>query len=93
VLSAGQHDDARKLKRENDELGVKLVRLREALDTSERRRQTLEIVLTARLNRIGELNDRLERARAQNRQLDEENDRLAEMVRLAPPANAAMPAK
>jgi hypothetical protein len=56
-----------------------LLRTREALALSERRRETLEIVLTARLNRIGELNDRLERARAHNRQLDEENDRLAEM--------------
>jgi hypothetical protein len=81
----------KQLKQTNDRLSAALIRTREALEISERRRTGLEIALTARLNRISELNDRLERARAQNRALDEENDRLVEMVKLAP-ADTAMPA-
>ena len=81
----------KQLKQANDRLSAALIRTREALEISERRRTGLEIALTARLNRISELNDRLERARAQNRALDEENDRLVEMVKLAP-ADTAMPA-
>jgi hypothetical protein len=84
--------DARKLERKNHELAVRLLRVREALEISERRRTGLEIVLTARLNRISELNDRLERVRAQNRALDGECERLAEMIRLTPAANAVTPA-
>ena len=81
----------KQLKQTNDRLSAALIRTREALEISERRRTGLEIALTARLNRISELNDRLERAPAQNRALDEENDRLVEMVKLAP-ADTAMPA-
>jgi hypothetical protein len=81
--------DALKLKRKKDELALRLLRTQEQLQISERRRTGLEMILTARLNRISELNDRLERVRAQNRALDEECERLAEMVRFAPQLDAA----
>jgi hypothetical protein len=68
--------NAKQLKKQNDELTIKLIRAREALETSERRRSTLEIVLHARLNRITELNGRIDALREQNR-------------RLTPPPNAA----
>jgi hypothetical protein len=64
--------DARKLKRQADELASKLLRAREALAISERRRETLEIVLTARLNRISELNGKIDSLRRQNQKLDAE---------------------
>jgi hypothetical protein len=83
----------KQLNQANDRLTSALIRTREALEISERRRHTMEIVLTARLNRISELNGRIDALREQNRRLDQENEHLAEMVRLAPPANAAIPAK
>jgi hypothetical protein len=82
----------KQLKQANDLLSSALIRTREALEIGERRRAGLEIILAARLNRIGNLNDKLERLRAQNRALDGECERLAEMVRLAPAANAVTPA-
>jgi hypothetical protein len=83
--------DALELKRKNDELAFRLLRVREQLESSERRRVGLEIVLNARLTRIGELSGKFERLREQNRRLDQEAERLAEMVRLAPPIDAATP--
>jgi hypothetical protein len=80
--------DARKLKRQANELTSKLLRTREALEISERRRRTMEIVLTARLNRISELNDRLERVRAQNGKLEAEAEHLAQLFR-----ESAVPAR
>jgi chaperonin cofactor prefoldin len=44
----------------------------------------LELVLRQRSERIDELTGKVARLRDQNRKLDEENDRLAEMVRLSP---------
>jgi hypothetical protein len=79
----------KQLKKQNEELAIKLIRAREALTISERRRETLEIVLHARLNRITELNGRIDALREQNRRLDAEADKLADLVRLAPPPNAA----
>jgi hypothetical protein len=43
----------------------------------------LEVLLHERLNRIDELNAQVDRLRQQNRQLDAEADRLAEMVRFS----------
>jgi hypothetical protein len=79
--------NAKQLKKQNEELAIKLIRAREALEASERRRSTLEIVLHARLNRITELNGRIDALREQNRRLDKENDHLAGMIRLAPPCD------
>lgn len=49
----------------------------------------MEIALSARLTRIGELCGKIDWLRAQNRRLDEEADRLAEMIKFAPPVDAA----
>ena len=81
--------NAVRLKKHADELASKLLRTREELALSERRRSTLEIILRARLNRITELNGKIDALRALNRRLDEEAERLAEMVRFAPPVDAA----
>ena len=78
-----------RLRRQNHELAMRLLRAREELQVSERRRTGLEAILTARLNRIGDLTGRLERAREQNRRLDEENDRLVDIIKLAPSVDAA----
>ena len=86
------HLNPKQLRQANDQLSSALIRTREALEISERRRAGLEMVLTARLNRISELNDRLERVRAQNRALDKECERLVAMIKFAPPVDAAMPA-
>jgi len=42
------------------------------------------MLLRSRTERIDQLNGQLEQVRAQNRRLDEEAERLAEMVRLSP---------
>jgi len=73
-----------KLRRENHELAIRLLRVREQLQTSERQRIGLEVVLHERLERIDELNAKLVQSRQQIKRLDEENERLAEMVRFAP---------
>ena len=44
-----------------------------------------QLLLREPLTRIDELNGRIEQLRDQNRRLDEENEHLVEMVRLAPP--------
>ena len=74
------------LKRENDALALKLCRLNYEFSNKQDYTNKLEVLLRERLQRIDELNGKLEQARAQNRRLDEENERLVEMVRL-PPGN------
>ena len=71
-----------KLKRENDVLALKLCRLNYEFSNKQDYTNKLEVLLRERLQRIDELNGKLEQARAQNRRLDEENERLVEMVRL-----------
>ena len=87
--------NATQLKRANDELSAAVIRTREALEISQRRCRAMKIALTVRLTRIGELSGKLERARAQNRALDQECERLVAMVKVAPPSDAAtlVPAK
>jgi septal ring factor EnvC (AmiA/AmiB activator) len=79
-----------KLKRQNDELAFKLLRAKEALQTAERHRVGLEVMLDARLERIDKLTAQVDQLREQNRKLDQEAERLAEMIRFAPPVDAAM---
>jgi chromosome segregation ATPase len=71
----------KQLKKQNEELAIKLTRAREALTISERRRETLEIVLTARLNRISELNGKIDSLRRQNQKLDAEAEHLAAIIK------------
>jgi hypothetical protein len=82
--------NARKLKQQADELAAKLLRTREELEISERQRVALQRILEMRLDRIGDLNDRLERARAQARRLDIENEILARLVNFTAPPGTAM---
>ena len=72
------------LKRDNNALALQLLRVREQLRDKEYRCSGLEMILRERLKRIDELNAKIEQARAQNQRLDEENERLVEMVRLPP---------
>ena len=81
--------DVRKITRQNHELAIRLLRVREELQIAERHRVGLEVLLDVRLERIDELTAQIDRLRQQNRRLDEENDRLAEMMKLTPPVDAA----
>ena len=71
-----------KLKLENDGLKTTIVCLRRDIESKQGAVGRLEVLMRERMERIDELNGRLEQARAQNRRLDEENERLVEMVRL-----------
>ena len=72
------------LKRENDGLKTTIVCLRREIENRQGAVGRLEFLMRQRSERIDELNGKLEQARAQNRRLDEENERLVEMVRLPP---------
>ena len=72
------------LKRSNDALALQLLRVREQLQNKEHRCSGLEMILRERLKRIDELNAKLEQARTVNHRLEEECERLVEMVRLPP---------
>jgi hypothetical protein len=69
-----------------------IVQLRHKLTNKEGYAAKLELVLHHRLARIDQLNATIDRLREQNRRLDEEADRLAEMIRFAPQLDAAMQA-
>jgi hypothetical protein len=70
------------LKRENDGLKTTIVYLRRDLTDKEGHVGRLEFLLVERMNRTDELNGKLDQLRDQNRRLDAEAERLAEMVRL-----------
>jgi ACT domain-containing protein len=61
-----------------------VIQLRHQLTTKTGYAATLELVLKQRTETIDQLNARLEQSGAQCRRLDEENERLVEMVRLPP---------
>jgi hypothetical protein len=71
------------LERENDALRLVIIQLRREVSTKEGYAAKLELVLHQRLETIDALNGTVSRLREQNRRLDEEADRLAEMVRLS----------
>jgi septal ring factor EnvC (AmiA/AmiB activator) len=73
--------DVIKMKRECDRLAFQLLRLREQLQTSERYRTGMEVVMNARLERISKLTATVDLLRAQNKKLDAECEHLAEIVR------------
>jgi hypothetical protein len=75
----------RKLRAENSRLTVALARTQEQLQVSERLRKGMAVVLNTRSTRISNLNAKIEQLREQNRQLDQEADRLVEMMKLVPP--------
>ena len=72
------------LERTNDQLRTTVIQLRHEVETKAGYATKLEMLLRSRAARIDQLNGQLEQVRAQNRRLDEEAERLAEMVRLSP---------
>jgi hypothetical protein len=60
-----------------------VIQLRGELETKEGAVSRLELLLRERLTRIDQLTGTIDQLRLQNRQLDAENDRLVEMVRLS----------
>lgn len=74
--------DALKLQRENDGLRTIIVCLKRELENRQGAVGRLELLLRERIERIDELNGRIEQLRNQNRRLDEENEHLVEMMRL-----------
>ena len=83
-----QRLNAAALKLANDQLSADLIRAREQLEIIKRQCRAMKIALTVRLNRITELNGKLELVRAQDRALDQECERLTAMIKFTPPANA-----
>jgi hypothetical protein len=72
------------IEKENDQLRTVVIQLRHELETRENAVRRLEILARARSTRIDNLTGTVDRLREQNRRLDAEADRLAEMVRLSP---------
>jgi hypothetical protein len=72
---------------------VRLARAKEQLEIGRRLQNGMKIALSLRSNKITELNGKIEQLREQNKRLDAEAERLADMVRFAPPADVAMTAK
>jgi hypothetical protein len=72
------------IEKENAALKTTIIVLRSELETRANAVRRLEILARQRSTRIDNLVSRLEMERARCRRLDEENDRLCEMVRLAP---------
>ena len=73
-----------RLKRENDELLMRIIRLRYEVENKQGAVGRLEILMRERMDRIDDLNAKLEQSRQQIKRLDEENEHLVEMVRLPP---------
>jgi len=69
--------------RRRDALGSQLVRLQIELADKMRYAARLEVLLRTRTKRIDELTGTVERLREQNRRLDQEAERYAEMIRLS----------
>jgi hypothetical protein len=72
------------IEKENDQLRTVVIQLRSELETRANAVRRLEILARARSTRIDNLTGTVDRLREQNRRLDAEADRLAEMIRLSP---------
>ena len=79
-----------KLVRETDNLKTTIVGLRHELASKHRYAGRLEYLLRTRSERIADLNGKIEQLREQNKRLDQENDRLVEMMRFTPQLDVAM---
>ena len=75
--------------RQADSLKTQLVCLRSELAGKQGHVNRLEFLLCERSRRIDELNGKIDALRNQNRRLDAEAERLAEMVRLPPSSIAS----
>jgi len=65
--------DAKKLKKQNDELALQLLRTREQLQQKEGYLVGMEVLLDQRAERIDRLTVQVDKLRAQNKRLDQEN--------------------
>ncbi len=77
------------LRAEADKLTTTICCLRRELENRDGAVGRLEIVLRERLQRVDELNAKIEQLRDQNKRLDAENDHLVEMLRLPLPLIAS----
>jgi len=82
--------DAKRLKKHNDALALELLRVKEELQTADRHRIGLEVLLDLRGEKIDKLSAQVDQLRRQNQKLDAECEHLVEMVRAAPPANVVL---
>jgi hypothetical protein len=82
--------DAAALEHSVDQLRTTVIQLRRDLTDKEGYAAKLELVVRQRSRTIDTLRSKLEQVREQNRRLNAEADRLAEMVRFAPQLDAAM---
>ena len=73
-----------KLRQDNDALRTVIVRLKRELENKQGAISRLETLLCERLTRNDDLTATVDRLREQNRKLDAENERLAEMAKLEP---------
>jgi hypothetical protein len=78
------------LQRQLDATQLKLLKANAELEHKTRCVSRLEILVAERNACIDTLRGTINQLREQNRRLDEEADRLAEMVRFAPQIDAAM---
>jgi len=68
------------LQKENDGLRTEIVKLRHELTNKQGYAERLEVLLRERLERIDDLNGKLEQAREQNKRLKAEAEHLAAIV-------------
>jgi hypothetical protein len=78
------------LQRQLDATQLKLLRANAELEHKTQCVSRLEILVAERNACIDALHGRIDQLRDQNRRLDQENDHLAEMVRLAPQLDATV---
>jgi len=74
------HPGAAQLEQAIDQLRAANIQLRRQLTTKTNLANGLKLALAERMQRVDDLNAKLEQARVQNRKLDEENDHLVESV-------------
>jgi hypothetical protein len=83
----GPKINPKQLQKRHDELALRLLRVREELQTSERHRVGLEVMLEVRGEKIDKLTAQVDRLRRENGKLDLEAEHLAQLFR-----DNAMPA-
>ena len=72
------------LQRANDALALQLLWVKSELTRKERYAGRLKYLLRQRTERVDELTGKLEAARTMNQRLDQECERLVEMMQLSP---------
>jgi hypothetical protein len=87
-----ERPNVQKIVRQNHELAIQLLRVREELVASQRHRVGLKVALSVREKRIDTLTRRVDQLLALNRKLAAEAERV-QMIQLAPPGDAAIAAE